>query len=339
MLCIKRQTNSYLTGSINTPQILILSGIGPREHLSQLGINTQVDLPVGFNLKDHTYVLYDFEVLDPSLITSGVDWTLENMYRYFVNQAGPLSQFPLTYMYLNTPYNNETDWPDIQIDFSVNPVGNDLEQLVSGYTASQRPLWRKYFRDHLGQRNRMGILCFHYRPHSVGRLTLSSTDPHAPPLLDMRYLTDPYDTAAMVEVTRRALQMAHKAPFNRLLRLYRQPIPGCSLCPSGPIWECDSYLECYVRAVTSTVGHQVGTCKMGNGTDSVVDPRMRVRGVNRLRVIDGSIYPTITNGNTNVSYGEASFTTTHAFVFTLEQAPAMMFGEYGASMIRQDNGL
>ena len=296
-----------MAGSINTPQILILSGIGPRDHLNQLGIQTQVDLPVGYNLKDHVYVQYDFEVLDMNLITSGIDWTLENMYRYFVNSAGPLSQFPLVFMYLNTPYNNETDWPDIQIDFNVDPVGNDLESLVAGYRPEEREDWRNYYRDHVGQRNRMGILCFHYRPHSEGRLTLNSTDPHDAPLLNTRYLTDPYDIASMVEVTRRALQMAHQPPFTRLLRLYQQPIPGCTLCSSGPIWQCDSYLECYARAVTSTVGHQVGTCKMGNGTDSVVDPRMRVRRVNRLRVVDGSIYPTITNGNTNVSSDVKTF--------------------------------
>lgn len=222
-------------------------------------------------------------------------------------------------MYLNSKYNNESDWPDLQMDFSIDPVTDNLDELVAGYTASQQSGWREYYRDHVGQRNRMGILCFHYRPHSVGRLYLSSANPKEAPLLDTRYLTDPYDISAFRDLLSRALKMAHMPPFNRLLRLYKQPIPGCQLCQDGPIWECISYLECYARALTATVGHQVGTCKMGSGPDTVVDPRMRVRGVNRLRVIDGSIYPDITNGNTN--------------------APCMMFGEYGVAMIRQDNNI
>ncbi|OTF81812.1 glucose dehydrogenase-like protein [Euroglyphus maynei] len=306
-------------GSINTPQLLMLSGVGPAEHLSEFGIETLVNLPVGYNLKDHIFVQLDYEIFNESLITSGIDWTLENMYYNFVDFVGPLSQFPIVYMYFNSRMNNETDWPDLQIDFTVSPLVNDLEQIASRYGSVYRDQWRDYYRPHVGQRNRLGILCFHYRPHSTGRLYLNSSNPHDFPLMDTRYLTDQYDVDSMIEVISTALELASMPPFDQYVRLYRQPIPGCQLCPNGPIWKCRSYLECYARTVTTTVGHQVGTCKMGNTNDSVVDPRLRVRGVNRLRVIDGSIFPHITNGNTN--------------------APIMMFAEYGSDMIRQDNGI
>ncbi|XP_027193791.2 putative GMC-type oxidoreductase Mb1310 [Dermatophagoides pteronyssinus] len=306
-------------GAINSPQLLMLSGVGPYEHLSEFGIETLVNLSVGYNLKDHILVQLDYEIFNESLITSGIDWTLENMYNNFVNSAGPLSQFPIAYMYFNSHMNNETDWPDIQIDFTVSPLVNDLEQIVARYSPVYRDQWRDYYRPHVGQRNRLGILCFLYRPRSIGRLYLNSSDPHDYPLIDTRYLTEQYDVDAMIEVISTALELASMPPFDQYVRLYRQPIPGCQLCSSGPIWKCRSYLECYARTITSTVGHQVGTCKMGNTTDSVVDPRLRVRNVNRLRVIDGSIFPHITNGNTN--------------------APIMMFAEYGSDMIRQDNGI
>lgn len=311
--------NSDLSGSINTPQLLMLSGIGPRDHLSSFGIQTLVDLPVGFHLKDHVFVQFDFEIFNTSLITSGIDWTVTNMYRYFANSNGPLAIFPLVFMYLNSVYNNQTDWPDLQIDFNVAPVANDLNYLVSGYSSRTQDAWRNYYRDHVGQRNRLGVLAFHYRPRSEGRLYLNSSNPYDPPLLDTRYLTEQYDVDAMIDVARKALMMMHLSPFNQYVKLYRQPIPGCRLCERGPIWDCREYLECYVRAVTTTVGHQVGTCRMGSGNNSVVDPRLRVRGVERLRVVDGSIYPEITNGNTN--------------------APVMMFAEYATDMIRADNGL
>ena len=297
----------------------MLSGVGPRDHLSHFGINTLVDLPVGFNLKDHVYVQLDYEVLNSSLVTSGIEWNLENMYRNFINNAGPLSQLPFVFMYLNSQYNNQTDWPDIQIDFNMAPLEDTMDQIVAEYPPETRDAWRKYYQGHVGDKNRLGVLCFHYRPHSIGRLYLNSTNHHQHPILDTRYLTDPYDINAMVEVISRALEMTHMYPFNQYIKLYRQPIPGCQLCPNTPIWKCRSYMECYARAVTHTVGHQVGTCKMGNSSDTVVDPRMRVRGVNSLRVIDGSIYPEITNGNTN--------------------APVMMFAEYGVDMLRQDNNI
>lgn len=297
----------------------MLSGIGPAEHLNQLGIETLIDLPVGYNLKDHILAQLDYEILNESLITSGIDWNNANMYQNFVNFTGPLAQFPLVYMYLNSRNNLDKDWPDIQIDFNVNPLINDLDRLVSGYSARMRDQWREYYRPHVGKRNRLAVLCFHYRPRSVGRLYLNSSNPHDHPLIDTQYLTNQYDVDSMIEVIGTGMEIANMEPLNQYVRLYPQPIPGCELCPTGPIFKCRSYLECYARTVTTTVGHQVGTCKMGSTNDSVVDPRMRVRHVNRLRVIDGSIFPIITNGNTN--------------------APIMMFAEYGAEMIQIDNGI
>ena len=294
----------------------MLSGIGPQDHLNDLGIQTLVNLSVGYNLKDHVHVQLDYEVLNESLITSDNQLTTENLYQYYTNWSGPLAQFPLTFQYLNSPYNTQPDWPDIQVDLNVAPVGNNLSQLVANKEVRISE-WEDYYRPHLGQNNRLVLLCFHYRPRSIGRLYLQSTNPHVYPLLDTNYLTDPYDIAALMDAVRKALMLAMSGEFSHYVKLWQQPIPGCTLCNDRAIWQCDSYLECYARTITNTVGHQVGTCKMGNGTDSVVDERLRVRNVTSLRVVDASVYPEITNGNTN--------------------APTIMIAEYGSQMIRDDN--
>ncbi|XP_054154597.1 uncharacterized GMC-type oxidoreductase Mb1310-like [Oppia nitens] len=313
-------------GSINSPQLLMLSGIGPRQHLQELNIPVLVDLPVGYNLKDHVYVQLDYQVLNKSLVNSRNDLTVENMYDYYVGAGGPLAQYPLVYQYLNSPMNNETDWPDLQIDLNVAPVGNNLTALVAN-KAVHRQQWEDYYRPHLGDNTRLGILCFHYRPHSVGRLRLATADPHDQPLLDTNYLDyrgDGYDIRALVAAIRQAMIWANTGQFSQYVRPWQHPIPGCQLCTDAvqAIHLCDQYLECYARSLTMTVGHQVGTCKMGGGggtgsTDSVVDERLRVRGVRGLRVVDASIYPDITNGNTN--------------------APTAMIGEYGSQLIRDDH--
>jgi len=294
----------------------MLSGIGPRTHLQQFNITTLVDLPVGYNLKDHVYVQLDYEVLNSSLVTSGDQLTVENLYQYYVNSSGPLSQYVLTYQYMNSPYNDNPDWPDLQIDLNMAPVGNNLSALVANYQVNINQ-WEDYYRPHLGDNNRLGILAFHYRPRSVGRLLLNSSAPHVYPLLDTQYLTNPYDIQAFTDAIRKAIILSLSGDFPKYARMWRQPIPGCSLCPNQAIWDCMSYIECYARTLTNTVGHQVGTCKMGNSSDSVVDPRLRVRGIQGLRIVDASIFPDITNGNTN--------------------APTIMIAEYGSQMIIDDN--
>ncbi|KAF7493852.1 Glucose dehydrogenase -like protein [Sarcoptes scabiei] len=306
-------------GSINSPQLLMLSGIGPRAHLQQFGLETLIDLPVGFNLKDHILVPLDYEILNSSLVTSGIDWTLDNMYRNFINGSGPLSLFPLVYMYFNSRLNSELDWPDLQIDFNVNPLSSNLESLVQPYSERYRDKWRQYYRPYLEKRQRLNVLCFHYRPRSSGRLTLRSSNPYDHPIIDTRYLTDSYDIESMIEVIATGLEIAEMEPLRQYVRLYRQPIPGCELCPDEPnLAKCRSYLECYARTLTTTVGHQVGTCRMGfNRNDSVVNPRLLVHGTKNLRVIDGSIFPIITNGNTN--------------------APIMMIAERAIDLIKDDH--
>lgn len=303
-------------GSINTPQLLMLSGIGPREHLTQRGLATLVDLPVGFNLMDHVQVLFDFTVLPSNLTSSSSTLSIENMYEYFTYRPSPLARFPMLYMYMNTDYNQaQPDWPDVQITFNVLPVPNDLDTLVNQKT--DRAAWREYYRPHVGESNHLVVGGTLFRAASRGRVMLNDTDVYGSPLIDPRYLSEPEDLARFVEVTRRALYLTHRPPLSRWLRMWQGPIPGCELCDDLPIWECVTYIECYIAALAMTVNHQAGTTKMGQGPDSVVDPQLRVHNVRGLRVIDGSIMPAITNGNVN--------------------APIVMIAERGAQFIRDEH--
>ncbi len=149
-------------GAINSPQLLMLSGIGPRTHLQEFNITTLVDLPVGYNLRDHVYVQLDYEVLNSSYVTSGNQLLVEDLYQYYVNSAGPLSQYALIYQYMNSKYNDNPDWPDIQIDLNMAAVSNNLTALVANYEVNIKE-WEDYYRPHLGDNNRLGVLAFHYR--------------------------------------------------------------------------------------------------------------------------------------------------------------------------------
>ena len=162
-----------------------------------------------------------------------------------------------------------------------------------------------------------------FRVRSEGTVRLASADPFDHPLIDPQYFSDPADLATVVRtmsVQFKILESEYMAPYVHSHR-EQLPMPGCQFCPDKPVSECYSYLACVAQTHTWTTFHPIGSCRMGNATsvDAVVDERLRVKGIRNLRVIDASIMPKIPNSNTN--------------------APTMMIGEYGAEMVKQDNGL
>ena len=255
-------------GAVNSPQLLMLSGIGPAEHLAAHGIVVVADRPeVGENLQDHLIVGIRYRLKTPvSLINAE---SPSNVAQYLTRRRGMLtSNVAEAGLFARTRTGAPT--PDLQ--FHVAPV---------------------LFEDHgLTPPTEHG---FSLGPtlvatESRGRIRLGAADPLAAPEIDPGALTEAADVASLVEGVRLAREIAHEAALDEFR--------GEEIAP-GAASTSRAEVERYVRQTCETLYHPVGTCRMGADPASVVDLDLRVRGVDGLRVIDASVMPTIPNGNTN----------------------------------------
>ncbi|XP_067121222.1 glucose dehydrogenase [FAD, quinone]-like [Centruroides vittatus] len=302
-------------GAINSPQILMLSGIGPKDHLERFGIKVLSDLPVGNNLQDHVTVGIPFTV-DKRASFVVFDAVLLGILPYFFRKGPLTSIMAETVGFFSTKYNNHSQWPDIELTFgSLTPSsdGGIISRHNYGITDE---MWEKVFKPNI---NSNTYICFSYvmRPESVGTVKLASADPREPPLINPNYFHKPQDIKVLIEGMKACLAISSSKSMKKFgARPFSQLFPGCETYRPYS----DEYLECLARSFTLTNYHLSGTCKMGDPRDSttVVDPQLRVKGVNGLRVADVSIMPKIVTGHT--------------------EAPAIMIGEKAADLILNDLG-
>lgn len=277
-------------GSINSPQLLLLSGVGPAADLAGQGIAPLLDLPgVGENLQDHyggqitwrcnqPITMNDVMLSKRRQLMAGLRWLLL--------RSGPLS-VPAGQAGLFTRILPGASTPDLQFLF----------QTFSG----------GYYEDGLFKFSGFANFLCPVRPRSRGRLSLNSSDPMEPPLLAPNYFSEEADRRILVEGLKLARRIAASPPLADFIS--SEHLPGADV-------RTDDEIEGYFRENGGCVSHQVGTCKMGDDRMAVVDARLRVRGLQGLRVADASIMPTLVSGNTN--------------------AAAIMIGEKAADMIAQD---
>jgi choline dehydrogenase len=259
-------------GAVNSPQLLLLSGVGPADELKRHGIVPVHDLPgVGQNLQDHPMVVLLFRSRRPvSLASAG---SLLNRLRYLLLRRGPLTSNvgeALAFVHSRP----DLPAPDLELIFA--PV----LYLDQGGVAP---------REH-----GFGVGVVALQPRSVGWISLRSAGPLEPPLIQPNYLGDPAGEDLRV--------LAHGAHLaRRIVRLGPlEPYCGDELGGDGrPLGE--TAVEDHVRAVVQTVYHPVGTCKMGTDDAAVVDAQLRVRGVDGLRVVDASVMPVIVRGHTQAA--------------------------------------
>jgi choline dehydrogenase len=262
-------------GAINSPQLLMLSGIGPAPQLREIGLDVRRDLPgVGRNLQDHISAALNFEMRSGmSLNRSLSGWRkYANGARYLLSRSGPLSLgSSQAAAFVRT--DPEAPAPDVQITFRAWSFDFNSEGLLRmhSYPGVQAA----------------AILL---RPNSRGALTLNPADPGGAPIMNFNYLADEEDVATLLRGIRWARKIAAVGPFGEAVVSERGP---------GEAATTDADLLAYVRRNAQSVMHPVGTCKMGVGPDAVVDPRLRVHGVPGLRVVDASIMPYVVSGNTN----------------------------------------
>ncbi|HMA12818.1 MAG TPA: GMC oxidoreductase, partial [Steroidobacteraceae bacterium] len=260
-------------GTIHSPQLLMLSGIGPADDLRALGIPVHAALPgVGGNYHDHPALALTMEMRDST--SYGLSWralprNAWSVFQYLLARSGPLA----SNVFESTAFIRSSeglDRPDIQIAFQPARRNPDAFPLPKGHGFA------------------MSVVNLY--PKSRGRIRLAGSDVREAPRVDAQLLADPADAAPMLRGLRLARRLSRAMPFAR----YRahEVLPG-------PGMESDADLMDYLRRAAGTAHHPVGTCRMGVDEQAVVDPELRVRGVSALRVVDASVFPSIVGGNTN----------------------------------------
>jgi choline dehydrogenase-like flavoprotein len=280
-------------GAVGSPHLLLLSGIGPADSLRKHGIPIVQDLPgVGSNLQDHVMTIVQYRVNDDAARSmsrlAGLVW----LTRYALFGAGPLTHPPV-HSGAFVRSRAGLGRPDLQ--FHVLPWG-----LFTPNTDEPR---------HSDAGRFLSILPGLIYPVSRGEIRLRSADAFAAPLIEPRYLSAPEDLDVLVTSVELAREIANAKPLTRYRATEARP---------GKHAMTNDALRAEIRLALNTVFHPVGTCKMGTDDLAVVDPELCVRGLDRLRVVDGSIMPTIVGGNTH--------------------APIVMIAEKAADMMRRSHG-
>lgn len=285
-------------GTINTSKILQLSGVGPENLLKSLGIPVVKNLPVGRNLQDHIGSGLDFVLFNQSLSISAMDMINPiNVLQYFINGKGPWTTPGCEVIgFLSTK--NQSD-PDIQ--FMVLPVGLSADRggLLKNNVNIKDEVWDKYFskcfHSYVGT-----ILPLILHPKSRGHVFIKSTDPRIPPLIDPKYLSHKDDRETIINGLKLVIEFVNtKAIQNVGGYINKNHFPGCE---NFEIFT-DTYFDCYIKHLTLTSYHPVGTCSMGmpDSKKTVVDTSFKVLGVESLYVADASVLPTLPSGNINAA--------------------------------------
>ena len=279
-------------GVYGSPQLLMLSGIGPGAHLRDMGIAVQRDLPVGANLHDHfnsfvawkakkAVTLNDLARSPVAKVKAGIQFAL--------GRQGPLSgTSTLAGIFMRS--DPRFDRPDLQFNISL-------------YSIERRE------RDGIIPHGFPGFMItpVHLQPEGRGRVSLKSPDPLAPPKIEFKFLETAYDVEAMLFGARLCRKIAEQPAL--------KPYVGEEIVPGPSVTSEKDLIEDLRNRGVSNL-HPVGTCRMGTGSDAVVDPRLKVHGIAGLRVADASIMPQVVGGNTN--------------------APSIMIGEKCAAMMLED---
>lgn len=278
-------------GGVSSPQLLELSGIGNPEVLKAHGIEVRHALPaVGENFRDHIAARIIWKVKVPEVSYNhrarGLR-LLREVVHYLASGGGFLSlpSAPILAFLKTRP---ELATPDVQMHFVPYSVKDPKRRKLQTFPS-------------------MTVACYQLRPESLGSIHIRSSDPKAQPAIRFNFLSDPIDRQTMVDGFRMMRRIVEAPPMD--------PYRGEEFSP-GPDVNTDDEIIAWMRAKSETAYHPVGTCRMGPGPNAVVDERLRVHGIEGLRVADGSIMPTMASGNTN--------------------AACIMIGEKAADMVRAD---
>lgn len=307
-------------GAIGSPQLLMLSGIGPAKHLTELGIDVVRNVPgVGENLMDHvSFGGLTWTVNEPVGIKLQEMINPINPYvaDFLLRQTGPIT-IPgacEALGFINTKYpEKRAGLPDIELLFTGGGFKGDfLLPIVMGFNTEMSHIWNKYVNSY-----GWSILPMLLKPKSRGRIRLLANNVNVKPEIEANYFDDPEDVATMIAGVRAAIKLGQTTSMQAFgSQLCNDTLPGCG----NYIYDSYAYWECAIRTVSCTIYHYSGTCKMGPKEDrtAVVDPRLKVIGIQGLRIADASIMPEIIAAHTNI--------------------PVYMIAEKMADMVKEDWG-
>ncbi|HEY0682232.1 MAG TPA: choline dehydrogenase [Steroidobacter sp.] len=258
-------------GTVNSPQLLMLSGIGPADHLRSLGLDVILDQPsVGENLQDHLDICTLYKSTRPVTYDFNRLQELRVLFQYWLKKRGAGVSNIAEAGAFACSSSAARDRPDIQMHFVPAQLDDHGRNRLPGHGFT--------------------LHACHLHPRSRGRIGLRSNRPDEAPLIYANYLHDSRDMQVMLEALRFSRQILRSQAFDELRG--EEILPGIT---DGS----DTELTRFIRHKAETVYHPVGTCRMGGDSSAVVDATLRVRGISGLRVIDASIMPKIVSGNTN----------------------------------------
>jgi choline dehydrogenase len=277
-------------GAVATPQLLELSGIGRPDVLQKFGIPVlHAAQAVGENFRDHINARINWRVTDPKVSYNykarGFGAVTEAL-RYMATGGGffSLPSAPLVAFLKTRP---ELATPDVQMHLVPYSLKDPKKRLLQDFPS-------------------MTIACYQLRPESLGSIHIKSPDPDAQPAIRFNFLADSIDQRAMVD------------GFRMMRKIMAQPamarLRGEEFSPGEQV-KSDEEILTWIRNNSQTAYHPIGTCRMGQGPNTVVDEKLRVHGLSGLRIADASIFPTMPSGNTN--------------------APSIMVGEKAADLLRE----
>lgn len=305
------------TGSFSSPQLLMLSGVGPRHELERIGVPVIHDLPgVGQNMYDHMSHFGPTFIVNSTRQTVRVDSMQPVDIEDFFQGRGLLTTIGVEALnFVKTRNSSDpADLPDVELIFWPGSMASDQgSSLRNGWRFTQE-LYDAVYRpleDH--NIDNWSVFVMHFHPKSKGYLQLKDKNIFNWPRFYPNYFDDPEDVETMLQGIKEAIRISQSPAMQKLgARLHDIPLPNCAHLH----FASDEYWRCSIRTLSCTLHHQVGTCKMGPASDTlaVVDSQLRVHGINRLRVVDTSIIPKPPTAHTN--------------------AASFMIGEKAADMIK-----
>ncbi|XP_055388454.1 glucose dehydrogenase [FAD, quinone]-like [Condylostylus longicornis] len=306
-------------GAFSSPQLLMLSGVGPSKHLKQMNITVIKDLPVGERMYDHVSHLGITFITNTSKQTPyASNIGLDEIYD-FINGKGPLTIIGgvEALAFIKVPNSREpADYPDIELIFSAGGFASDGGTALKAGVNLRDDIYNKLYRKfEYTQKDHFTIILMLFHPKSYGNVRLANRNPFSPPILNPNFYENPDDIETMLKATKFVLKLMNTEAMRKIgVTLNNEILPGCE----NYLYGSDEYWKCSIRTLSDTLHHQVATCKMGPENDftTVVNHELKVHGIKKLRVVDVSIIPYAPTAHTN--------------------AAAFMIGEKAADMIKSE---